>query len=114
MSFIGRNGFFGALTPYSGAYHPSVYRKYSRGGGSVNGTGTLGKAFAYTRPRFSGGGEAGAGDPYDSDIQNIEASTQSQQPRQPGLQERVFKFMANKDHCASCAVSAETLKGLPA
>ena len=71
MSFIGKNGYFGALTPYTGPYHPSVYRKYSRGGGSVNGTGTLGKAFAYTRPRFSDGGGADDSDQYDSDIQNI-------------------------------------------
>ena len=91
MSFIGKNGYFGALTPYTGAYHPSVYRKYSRGGGAASGGYRLGNAFAYTRPRFSDGGEAGAGDPYDSDIQNIEASTQPQQPRQPGQVEGMLR-----------------------
>jgi len=42
------SGFFGKLKPYTGAYHPSVYQRYSRGGGA--GWGTLGKAFAYKRP----------------------------------------------------------------
>ena len=49
---------FGAMTPYNGPYHPSVYRKYSRGGGSENAVGTPGEAFAYKRPRFPDGGTA--------------------------------------------------------
>jgi hypothetical protein len=91
MSFIGRNGFFGAMTPYIGPYHHSVYAKYSRGGGSENAAGTLGKAFAYKRPRFSDGGAADDADPYDSDIQNIEAATQPSQPRRPGQVEGMMQ-----------------------
>src|SRR5215468_2960690 len=83
MSFIGKNGYFGALTPYTGPYHPSVYRKYSRGGGSVNGTGTLGKAFAYTRPRFDDGGGVDFSDPVFNQPQ--------QQPRQPGQVEGMMR-----------------------
>src|SRR5690349_3580109 len=59
--FIGPKGYFGALTPYTGAYHPSVYAKYSRGGGSENATRTLGKAFAYKRPHFAQGGNVATG-----------------------------------------------------
>ena len=66
------------------AYHPSVYK---RGGGAA--AGTLGKAFAYKRPQFDDGGSVDFDDPVFNQPQ--------QQPRQPGLQERVFKFQANKD-----------------
>src|SRR5262249_50078103 len=51
VSFIGKNGFFGALPTYTGAYHPSVYK---RGGGMA--AGTLGKAFAYKKPQLASGG----------------------------------------------------------
>jgi hypothetical protein len=61
MSFIGRNGFFGAMQPYSGSYHPSVYRKYSRGGGPAGGGYKLGNAFAYKRPAFDDGEARAAG-----------------------------------------------------
>ena len=91
--------FFGKLKPYSGAYHPSVYAKYSRGGdASRNGTGTLGAAWAYKRPQFDSGGVANdSDDPADDQIAQIVQATTPQQQRQPGLQERVFKFEANKD-----------------
>jgi len=66
MSFIGRNGFFGALKPANPHYaryalNPSYAKfvdKYSRGGGSENAVGTLGRAFAYRRPQFDDGGVA--------------------------------------------------------
>jgi len=51
MSFFGKAGFFGPLKPYTGPYHPSVYK---RGGGMA--AGTLGKAFAYKRPQLANGG----------------------------------------------------------
>src|SRR5262249_25404270 len=91
------SGFFGKLKPYSGAYHPSVYAKYSRGGGARNGIGTLGAARASKRPMFSDGGTADDSDPTDDQIAEIAQATAPQQQRQPGLQERVFKFEANKD-----------------
>jgi transcription elongation factor len=71
VDFIGKQGFFGPLKPFTGAYHHSVYQRYSpqryspqryspqrysRGGGGENAVGTLGKAFAYKRPGFSDGG----------------------------------------------------------
>jgi hypothetical protein len=89
--FVGRAGFFGPIASYSGAYDPSVYRKYSRGGGSQNAAGTLAKAFAYKRPVFSDGGAAD--DPHDSDIQNIETATQPSQPRRPGQVEGMMQAM---------------------
>ena len=75
MSFIGKHGYFGALTPYTGPYHPSVYAKYARGGrmpnedyarggGPAGGGYRLGNAFAYKRPAFSDGGGAEQHSPY--------------------------------------------------
>jgi hypothetical protein len=91
MSFIGRNGYFGALTPYTGAYHPSVYRKYSRGGGPVGGGYRLGNAFAYKRPQFDDGG---AVDDTDAQIQNtLQQFAPQQQQRQPGQVESMMRAM---------------------
>ena len=61
MSFFGR--FFGAgkVQPFTGNYHTSVYQRYSRGGGSENAVGTLGKAFAYKRPKLAQGGNVATG-----------------------------------------------------
>jgi len=56
MSFTDSKGYFGPLASFNGHYHPSVYAKYSRGGGSENATGTLGKSFAYKRPKLAQGG----------------------------------------------------------
>ena len=61
MSFTGSKGYFGPLASFNGHYHPSVYAKYSRGGGSENATGTLGKSFAYKRPKLAQGGNVVAG-----------------------------------------------------
>src|SRR5262249_32649786 len=93
------SGFFGKMPkPYTGSYHPSVYQRYGRGGSARNGIGTLGQAWAYKGPMFSDGGTADDNsDPTDNDIAQIEQATAPQQQRQPGLQERVFKFEANKD-----------------
>jgi hypothetical protein len=93
MSFIGKNGFFGALTPHTGAYHPSVYAKYSRGGGA--GWGTLGRAFAYKRPtQLSDGGAADDNGPYGDPIDQIDAalSQQQQRQRQPSMGEQMLSF----------------------
>ena len=87
MSDFGK--FFGVTgKPYTGAYHPSVYAKYSRGGGSENAVGTLGKAFAYNRPVFSDGGAA---DDSDSDISLIQAAAQPLPPRRPGQVEGMMQ-----------------------
>jgi hypothetical protein len=76
MSFIGKNGFFGALKPADPHYaryalDPSYAKfvdKYSRGGGSENGLGTLGRAFAYQRPKLAQGGSISETDnPYDGE-----------------------------------------------
>ena len=56
MSFIGKNGFFGPLKPYTGAYHPSVYK---RGGAAL---GTLGKPLAYKKPQLAAGGNVTGND----------------------------------------------------
>jgi hypothetical protein len=87
------NGFFGPLKPYTGAYHPSVYRKYARGGG--NALGTLGHAFAYKRPtQLSDGGTADDGSDYGDPIDQIDAviSQQQQLKRQPSMGEQYLKF----------------------
>jgi hypothetical protein len=70
MSFTGRAGFFGPLAAYQGSYHPSVYAKYSRGGGSQNAVGTLGKAFAYKRPQLADGGGIDEPNPYSEPPRN--------------------------------------------
>jgi hypothetical protein len=84
MGFFGKAGFFGPLETFRGKYHPSVYAKYSRGGGYQNGVGTLGKAFAYTRPKFSGGGAADNSDPTAFDSSDPIFNQPRQQPRRPG------------------------------
>ena len=82
------SGFFGKLKPYTGAYPPSVYAKYSRGGGTA--LGTLGKAFSYKRPAFDAGGAA---DDSSDPIAQIDAALASpQQQRQPSMGEQYLKF----------------------
>jgi hypothetical protein len=64
MSFIGKHGFFGALKPADPHYaryaldpaYAKFVDKYARGGGSENAVGTLGRAFAYRRPKLDDGG----------------------------------------------------------
>jgi hypothetical protein len=86
------SGSFGKMPkPYTGAYHPSVYAKYSRGGGTA--LGTLGKAFAYKRSAFDAGGAADDSGPYGDPIQQIDAALSQQQQHQPGLQERAFTLL---------------------
>jgi hypothetical protein len=82
MSFEGKSGFFGALKPTNPHYvryaldpsYAKFVNKCARGGGAA--AGTLGRAFAYTRPKFDDGG----GVDFDDPIFN----QQQQQPRQPG------------------------------
>jgi hypothetical protein len=91
MSF-GR--FFGVHgQPFSGAYHPSVYRKYSRGGGPAGGGYRLGNAFAYTRPKLSDGGQADDSDPTQFDSSDPIFNQPQQQQLQPGQVEGMMRAM---------------------
>jgi len=83
------SGFFGKLKPYSGAYHPSEYQRYSRGGGTA--LGTLGKAFAYKRPKMLSDG--GTADDSSDPIEQIDAALASpQQQRQPSMGEQMLRL----------------------
>jgi hypothetical protein len=70
---------------------PAAYLR----GGAANGTGTLGKSFAYKRPQFDDGGAVDDSNPYGDPVDQINQvfAQQRQQQRQPGQVEGTMKAL---------------------